>query len=76
MNTSIDFCKLPKRDEKAKWFKRPKLWELHKILFDTYFSWAHDALVDVEATLKSFIALVNNGTISVEKKEENVMTLF
>ena len=76
MNESIYFCKLPKRDEKADWVKRPKLWELHKKLFDEYFSWAHDAMVDVEATLKSFVALVNNGTIKLQKKEENVMSLF
>ncbi len=76
MDESTYFCKLPKRDEKAKWFKRPKLWELYKILFDEYFSWAHDALVDVEATLKSFIALVNNGTITIEQKQENVLSLF
>lgn len=76
MNESVYFCKLPKRDEKAEGFKRPKLWELHKKLFDEYFSWAHDAMVDVEATLKSFVALVNNKTIKIKQKEENVMSLF
>ena len=76
MNESINFCKLPKRDEKAKGYKRPKLWELYKILFWEYFVWAHDAMVDVEATLKSFIELVNKWVIKLEKKEENVMSLF
>jgi len=76
MNESVYFCKLPKRDEKAEWFKRPKLGELHKKLFDEYFSWSHDAMVDVEATLKSFIALVNNKTIKIQQVEENVMSLF
>jgi len=76
MNSSTDFCKLPKRDENAKGFKRPKLGELHKVLFKEYFIWAHDAMVDVEATLKSFIELVNKGVIKLEKKEENVMSLF
>jgi hypothetical protein len=76
MNSSTNFCKLPKRDEKAKWFKRPKLGELHKVLFKEYFIWAHDAMVDVEATLKSFVELVNKWVIKLEKKEENVMSLF
>ena len=76
MNESVFFCKLPKRDEKANGFKRPKLWELHKVLFKEYFVWAHDAMVDVEATLKSFVELVNLGVIKLKKKEENVMSLF
>ena len=76
MNQSVNFCKLPKRDEKAKGFKRPKLGELHKVLFKEYFIWAHDAMVDVEATLKSFIELVNKGVIKLEIKEKNVMSLF
>ena len=76
MNDSTNFCKLPKRDEKAKWFKRPKLWELHKVLFNKYFVWAHDAIVDVEATVKCFVELVNKWVIKLEKKEENVMSLF
>lgn len=76
MNQSINFCKLPKRNENSPWFKRPKLWELHKILFDEYFSWAHDAMVDVEATLKCFVELVNKKVIEVKEKQENVMTLF
>jgi len=33
-------------------------------------------MVDVEATLKSFVALVNNKTIKIKQKEENVMSLF
>ncbi len=76
MNESTYFCKLPKRDDKAEWFKRPKLWELHKKLFGEYFIGAHDALTDVEATLRSFVELVNNGTIKMTKNEENVMSLF
>ena len=76
MNESTNFCKLPKRDEKAKGFKRPKLGELHKILFWEYFIWAHDAMVDVEATLKSFVELVNKWVVKIEKKQENIMSLF
>ena len=76
MNESIYFCKLPKRDDKAEGFKRPKLWELHKKLFWEYFIWAHDALTDVEATLRSYVELVNNWTIKMKQNEENVMSLF
>ena len=76
MNESTNFCRLPKRDEKAKGFKRPKLGELYKILFKEYFIWAHDAMIDVEATLKSFIELVNLSVIKLKKKEENIMSLF
>ena len=54
MKTTVDFCAI-------KWlwdrFKYPKLWELYKVLFWEYFVWAHDAIVDVEATLKVFIEL-------------------
>lgn len=76
MNESINFCKLPKRSETAVWFKRPKLWELHKILFNKYFVWAHDAMVDVEATLKCFTELYKKEVIKINHKEENVMSLF
>jgi len=76
MNESTNFCKLPKRDDKAKWYKRPKLGELHKVLFKEYFIWAHDAMVDVEATVKCFVELVNKWVIKLQKKEENVMSLF
>ncbi len=76
MNSSINHCKIPKRDEKAEWYKRPKLWELHKKLFWEYFIWAHDALTDVEATLRCYIELINKDVIQVEVKEENLMSLF
>lgn len=76
MNTTIDFCKLAKKNENASGYKRPKLWELHKKLFDEYFIGAHDALTDVEATLRCFIELVNNGTITIEHKKEEIMSLF
>ena len=76
MNESTSYCKLPKRDDKAEWFKRPKLWELHKKLFWEYFIWAHDALTDVEATLRCYMALINHNVITLEEPKENVMSLF
>lgn len=76
MNSSINYCKLAKRDDKAEGYKRPKLWELHKKLFWEYFIWAHDALTDVEATLRCYMELINQDIIAVEEKTENVMSLF
>ena len=76
MNSSIYHCKLPKKLSTSPWFKRPKLWELHKQLFWEYFVWAHDAMVDVEATLKCFVELVNQNVIKIEEKKETVLSLF
>ena len=76
MNETIDYCKLPKRNENSPWYKRPKLGELHKKLFDEYFVWAHDAMVDVEATLRSFVELYKQGIVEVEEINDNVMSLF
>ncbi len=55
MRTSTDHCRLPGRG--FAW-KSPKLSELHRFLFDEYFDGAHNALVDVEATGRSFFELV------------------
>lgn len=72
MKTTVDFCAIKWNWER---FKYPKLWELHKKLFEEYFVWAHDAIVDVEATVKCFVELVNKWVLKLEKKEET-MTLF
>ncbi len=76
MNSTINFCKLPRKNKDSKWYKRPKLWELHKKLFGKYFVWAHDALVDVEATLKCFAELVKLKVLNLETKQEQIMSLF
>jgi len=76
MNETMNYCKLAKRDENSPGYKRPKLWELHKKVFDEYFIWAHDAMVDVEATLKCFVELYKQKEIKVEEVEDNVMSLF
>ena len=73
MKTTVDFCQIKWNWER---FKYPKLWELHKILFWEYFLWAHDAMVDVEATLKCFVELVKKWVIKLEKKESEVLSLF
>lgn len=74
MNESTDYCKLHKKNSKSKWYKRPKLNELTKITLWTYFHWAHDAMVDVEWTLKAFSKLVEKKVI--ELKKNNTLTLF
>jgi DNA polymerase III epsilon subunit-like protein len=71
MRTSTDYCKLPGRG--FAW-KSPKLSELHRFLFNEYFDGAHNALVDVEATGRSFFELVKRGVIKLETK--SVMRLF
>ena len=76
MYSSRDFCKLPKKMLWSPGYKLPKLWELYKTLFWEYFVWAHDAIVDVEATVKCFVELVNKWVIVLEKKEESMMSLF
>ena len=72
MKTTVDFCAIKWNWER---FKYPKLGELHKKLFDEYFIWAHDALTDVEATLRCFVDLVNKWVLKVEEKQQT-MTLF
>lgn len=73
MKTTVDYCALEWNWNR---FKYPKLWELHKKLFWEYFIWAHDALVDVEATLRCFIELHKNKIIKVEEKKQEIMSLF
>lgn len=76
MNESINYCKLAKKNELSSWYKRPKLWELHKKVFWEYFIWAHDAMIDVEATLKCFVELVKNNTIEIKEIKEEILSLF
>lgn len=73
MKTTVDYCAL-----QWNWarFKYPKLWELHKKIFWEYFIWAHDAMTDVEATLRCFIELVKLWVIKIEEKKDEVMSLF
>lgn len=73
MKSTVDFCKLEGNGNR---YKYPKLWELHKKLFDEYFMGAHDAMVDVEATLKCFLELHKKGVLKLEQTQESVMSLF
>lgn len=49
----------------GKGFKWPKLTELHEKLFGESFEGAHDALNDINATLRCFFALKEQGIIYV-----------
>ncbi len=73
MKTTVDYCAI-----QWNWarFKYPKLGELHKKLFDQYFAGAHDAMVDVEATTRSFVKLVDLDVIQLQKNKNEVMSLF
>ncbi|MDD3145084.1 MAG: 3'-5' exonuclease [Candidatus Gracilibacteria bacterium] len=73
MKSTVDFCKIEGNGNR---FKYPKLGELHKILFGEYFIGAHDAMVDVEATLRCFVELVNQKVVKIEVNKDEVMSLF
>lgn len=73
MKTTVDYCALKWNWER---FKYPKLWELHKKVFWEYFVWAHDAIVDVEATLKIFLELYKNNIVNISPKKQQILSLF
>ena len=73
MKTQVDFCAIQWNGAR---FKYPKLWELHKKLFNKYFIGAHDAMTDVEATLNCFTELVTLGEIVVDQSQMEAMSLF
>jgi len=58
MKSTTDLCKLPGRFSNYKW---PKLQELHEFLFGEGFADAHDAMVDIEATIRCYIELKKRG---------------
>lgn len=64
MRLSTRWCRLPKLNG-APGFKWPKLDELHFALFGESFDGAHDALSDVKATKRCFLALVKRGIIDI-----------
>lgn len=73
MKNTVDVCKLEWNGNR---FKYPKLWELHKHLFGEYFTGAHDAIVDVEATVKCFVDLVKKWEFKIKEAKETVQSLF
>lgn len=71
MKSSTQYCKLQGRGAA---YKPPRLAELHQFLFNEWFEWAHDAMIDVEATMRCFIELVKRWIIELE--DNNIMRLF
>lgn len=63
MNWTVAFCQLPA----ARWgLKKPKLAELHHVLFNEWFDNAHNALADIEATKKCFFELIDNKVLTLK----------
>ena len=73
MKETVDFCALLGNGQR---YKYPKLWELYKKLFWEYFIWAHDAMTDVEATLKCFIESYKRNIIVLKEQNNQVISLF
>lgn len=73
MKWTVDFCALQGNGLR---FKYPKLWELYKKLFWEYFVWAHDAMVDVEATQQCFLELEKQGVLWLTNNTKQIMSLF
>jgi len=66
MKASTEFCRLPHTGGKGFFdgsYKWPKLEELYGILFEKTLPGAHDAAVDVEATMMCFFELQKLGVI-------------
>lgn len=63
MKRSTYFCAIPNPRGKFNDYKWPKLEELHCKLFGYTFSGAHDALADVEATMKCYFELKKKGIL-------------
>lgn len=60
MLLGTDLCKIPGRMGQYKW---PKLSELHRFLFGKPFDGAHDALGDVEATIRCLVEMAKRGLV-------------
>ena len=65
MRESTEFCQIPKTNNRTG-YKQPKLIELHQHLFNEGFDGAHDALVDVKATKRCLVKLLEEGGIKLE----------
>lgn len=75
MVAGTPICKL----DKPSWapgYKPPKLQELFYFLNGKYFKWAHDAMVDVRACWISFVKMVQEGYLELEKIEKKQINLF
>lgn len=67
MKSSTDFCAIPS----PYGYKYPKLSELYKKLFGKEFAEAHDAVKDVDVTLKCLLKLKEIGVIRLSNYNRN-----
>lgn len=65
MLKSVDFCKIPSEHYFGQ-YKWPKLSELYMKLFESEFEGAHDAMVDIQATVECFWELVDLKVITIK----------
>lgn len=65
---TADFCKLT--GGLGRKFKKPKLAEIHQLLFNEGFDMAHNASADVEATARVFLELVRIDVINDDEIKE------
>lgn len=63
MKRSTYFCAIPSSNSRYNDYKWPRLEELYHKLFGCSFSGAHDALADVEATMKCYFELKMKGIL-------------
>lgn len=68
MRESTRWCRIPKVNG-SPGFKWPRLDELHYHLFEEDFANAHDAMADVEATMRCFYELLRIGQIVLPEKQ-------
>lgn len=62
MMSSTKYANIPGKNGRPKW---PKLFELHRVLFNADFEGAHDALADVIACRNCFYELLKRGVIEL-----------
>lgn len=60
MKNSIELCKIESINKYGKYFKWPKLVELHKKLFNTEPKNLHNSLTDIYVTLRCFYMMIHN----------------
>ena len=61
MHKSTEYCAIP---SSKRYFKKPRLQELHSKLFGDNFEGAHDALADIQATARCYWQLKKLGVIN------------
>lgn len=59
MLSTVDFCKI----QGPRWYKWPKLLELHEILFNKTFDCAHNAMADIQATRDCYFEILRKWII-------------